>query len=106
MTRCRTCGQVLPQTKADDLLVLLHEGREVYRAQDGQWFVTRGGGPFSDDTVQRLVKAGTIQSVYSNCPKDAYHIGKTWDYDRTMALRKKVGKVPQVFVGDPPHPGE
>jgi hypothetical protein len=90
---------------AEQLLdVLRHSSphREVYMAKySHRWLVTYGGGEASAAAVHQLVQGGQIQSVYSNCPNDSYHIGRTWDYERTMAARKILGKAaPDYFVGD------
>ena len=105
MLCCPTCGQLIPTSdEAAKLFALLAAGgnREVYRGQDGGWYLTRGGGPFSERAVRALVEDGKISSVYSNAPNDAYHIGRTWDYERTMEARRKHGKKAQnYYVGDP-----
>jgi hypothetical protein len=44
-----------------------------------QWWVTYGGGQADEAAVRALVEQGKIHSVYSTCPNDAYHIGKTYD---------------------------
>ncbi len=86
------------------LLALLRDGnphREVYRARDGGWFVTYGGGEVAADAVQELVRAGLVHSVYSNCPADSYHVGKTLDVERTREARRIHGKkAPLIYVGD------
>lgn len=96
MAHCTKCGQLIPNSRnADWLLDILTNGqphREVYRAQDGGWFVTYGGGEVSPSAVHALISRGAIVSVYSNCPNDAYHVGRTLDVEATMALRKKHGK--------------
>lgn len=102
---CPTCGRPFDvKTEAEKLFELLTTGtphRQVYRGSDGSWYVTYGGGPFSRNAVDWLVRQGRIQSVYSNCPTDAYHIGKTLDYERTMEARRRLGKkAPSYFVGD------
>jgi hypothetical protein len=105
---CPTCGQPIKRAVNDDadhlLAVLMHGNphREVYRGRDGGgWFVTYGGGPYSERAVQELVERHQIQSVYSSIPDEAYHVGRTWDCERTMAARKKIGKAaPNYFVGD------
>lgn len=96
MAHCTKCGQLIPDHRdADWLLDILTTGvphREVYRAQDGGWFVTYGGGEVSGDAVRALWDRGAIVSVYSNCPVDAYHVGRTIDIPRTTEARKKHGK--------------
>lgn len=88
----------------DELLELLTNGdppREVYRAAKGGWYVTYGGGRTTAQAVDNLFKAGKIHSVYSNCPHDAYHVGRTMDIDKTLEERKRLGnnKV-KIYVGD------
>lgn len=71
--------------------------------------MTHGGGEVSADDVRALVQNGAVKSVYSDCPKDCYHVGPTLDTARTLELRKKFrhGRdAPAIFVGDPPHPKE
>lgn len=91
MAQCSKCGQPLPggdALDADMLLHLLQHGaphREVYRGQDGNWYVTHGGGPALASAVDLLVRRGAIASVYNNCPNDCYHVGKTLDTEATMA---------------------
>lgn len=78
--------------EATKLLALLRDGRphrEVYHGRDGGWFVTYGGGEVDADAVRELVAAGLVSSVYSGCPNDSYHIGKTIDVDATTEERKK-----------------
>lgn len=106
MATCPTCGQQVHRpNETGVLLELLKHGqphREVYVGRDGLWYVTYGGGPFSVQSVQELRRRGEIVSVYSNCPDDAYHVGRTIDMDRTLAARKMHGrKTPLVYVGEP-----
>lgn len=94
MATCPTCGQLIKSASdAEQLLDLLTRGtphRGVYRAQNGSgWYVTYGGGQWSEEAVMWLVNSGRIRSVYSNCPNDAYHVGRTLDIERTVAERKK-----------------
>ena len=107
MTRCPTCGQMTNPAvmNAEQLLHVLQRGsphREVYRGKNsGRWLVTYGGGEASAGAVHQLVQRGEIQAVYNNCPNDSYHIGRTWDCERTLAARKILGKAaPDYFVGD------
>jgi hypothetical protein len=108
VSHCPTCGQPIADTSAEAarlLARLSHDSphREVYRAQDGRWYLTYGGGPFSDGAVTLLRERGQIQSVYSSLPDDAFHIGRTWDCERTLAARRKLGKAaPDYYLGDPP----
>jgi hypothetical protein len=103
MAVCPTCGQQV--ARADEvtwLLTVLKTAvphREVYRGQDGHWYVTYGAGRVSPQAVEELKRCGEIVSVYSNCPNDAYHVGRTLDYERTIEARKKHGKgAPLVYV--------
>lgn len=91
---CPTCGQPIDQSsnEAQRLLVILSDGRrrQVYRGRDGSgWYVTCGGGRFSESAVKTLIDAGHIHSCYSDCPNDAYHVGKTLDCKATIEERKK-----------------
>ena len=102
---CPTCGQFIKSNgDADKLLELLTRGiphREVYRAQNGSgWYVTYGGGQWSEAAVRILIKAGAIQSVYSDCPNDAYHVGKTLDIKATLAARdgKRRKDWPKIYT--------
>ena len=92
-------------TDPQELFDLLTHGpshRRVYHGRDGRWFVTYGGGEVSADAVLTLRREGKIISVYSNCPTEAYHVGRTVDWKRSMERRKAKGKkVPVVYVGDP-----
>ena len=102
--RCSKCGQEIGRLLDEiDLMKILQMGtphREVYRAQKGGWFVNYGGGETSDEAVTNLVMRGEIHKVYSNC-NDTYHIGRTWDCERTMAARRKCGKAaPHYYLGD------
>lgn len=106
--RCPTCGHITLVSEAEKLLHLLQNGephREVYRARDGGWFVSYGGGQVSTAAVDALVSRGLIVSVYNNCPHDAYHVGKTLDVAATVAERRKHKHwrdAPRVYVGDTP----
>jgi len=105
---CKCCGQTIPPRRAvlnaEQLFAALTaEGRrrEVYRAQDGSWWVTYGGGQTTLEAVQELHRAGKIQSVFSNCPSDAYHVGRTIDMPRTLAARQAArNRSITVYVGD------
>lgn len=104
---CPTCkgSGVTPEIDdAERLYDILKNGvphRSVYRSERGTWFVTHGGGQFSRGAVDRLVSSGRIQSEYSNCPTDSYHVGRTWDRERTMEARKKFGSgARNYYVGD------
>ena len=106
--RCKTCGQLLPQKglNAHELVCLLKAGaphREVYRAQGGGWFVSYGGGAVSPEVVHELISSGEIHPVYSNCPNDAFHVGRTLDVERTLEARRELGKhAPRYYVEDSP----
>ena len=103
--RCSKCGQEINRLLDEiDLMKILEIGtphREVYQGQNGGWFVSYGGGETSQEIVMNLVNRREIRSVYSNC-NGAYHIGRTWDYERTMAARRKYGKTAlDYYLGDP-----
>jgi hypothetical protein len=105
MSRCPTCGQEV-LLNARRLLDILTNGaphRQVYRGQNGGWFVTYGGGEADPASVQELVAAGHIQSVYSDCPNDGYHVGRTCDMNRTLAYRKgrRRKEWKTIYVDDP-----
>jgi hypothetical protein len=90
-----------------DMLTNARPHREVYRAQDGGWFVTYGGGEVLEATVQQLVTDRRIVSVYSDCPNDCYHVGRTLDVARTLEERKNYRRLkdaPKIYVGDPSPP--
>lgn len=95
---------------ASMVMELLKSGephRELYRARDGGWFITHGGGAVSDNVARDIIASGEVNSVYSNCPTDAYHVGKTLDVDATIAERKKHrhGKdAPKIYIQDRPAP--
>jgi hypothetical protein len=92
---------------ARKLFEVLRNGRphrEVYHGRDGGWFVTYGGGAVSASAVRELVTAGLVASVYSNCPTDSYHVGRTLDVERTLAARRLWKRAAHVYVGDPPTP--
>ena len=83
--------------------------RSVYRARDDTWWVTYGGGQFPDFAVQQLIDAGHIHDCYSDLPNQSYHVGKTLDTTRTLAVRKhfrRTKDAPLIYVGDPPHEKE
>lgn len=107
MAHCPTCGQMVASPRNADWLlgVLTNETphREVYRGQNGGWWLTRGHGEVPAEAVRELVRRGAIVSVYSNCPDDAYHVGRTLDVDRTMEARKRLGKgAPEYYVQQTP----
>lgn len=90
--------------ETEDLLSRLRGGLEVYRIDGTQsWTLTRTGGVRVDrKLVERLAAEGIIRSVYSNCPRDSYHLGRTLDVDRTLESRKRLGRKDiRVHVGDP-----
>lgn len=102
---CPTCGQPMPKSGLlgrTELLALLRDGvphREVYRGQDGGWWVTYGGGEADPRAVVYLIEQKYLSSVYSNIPGEVYHIGKTFDCDATLERRKREGrKAPPVYV--------
>jgi hypothetical protein len=88
-----------------DLLTNGHPHREVYIAGNGsgEWYVTHGGGQVDVEAVRELVAGGHIKSVYSDCPNDCYHVGRTLDVERTIEERKKHrrGKdAPKIYMED------
>lgn len=93
MAICHTCGGLTVEpNEAERLLALLTDGRkrQVYRGRDGGgWWVTYGGGQFSQNAVTQLIERGSISSCYSDCPDEAYHVGKTLDVKATLAERQK-----------------
>lgn len=96
MNRCPTCGGPVKPLRhlveSDELYDLLMNGtphREVYHGQAGGWWLTYGGGEVSPHAVRDLLGRGIIQSVYSDCPNEAYHVGKTLDIQATLEERKK-----------------
>ena len=108
MPTCPTCGQIIKSASdAAELLELLtaYPDRNVYRAANGSgWYVTRGGGRWSEEAVMHLVNSGQTRSVYSDCPNECYHVGRTLDVARTLAERKKHRRAkdaPHIYVDDP-----
>jgi hypothetical protein len=87
-----------------DLLTNGQPHREVYIANDRSgWWVTYGGGQVDEAAVRELVAGGHIRSVYSDCPNDCYHVGRTLDVARTMEERKKHRRrkdAPLIYVQD------
>lgn len=103
--RCPTCGQIIPENAdANALLNLLRNGtphRQLYRGQDGNWYVTHGGGgPWAQSAVSRLINKQLISPVYSDCPDQAYHCGPTLDLDAFMKERDRVGikKAQRIYI--------
>lgn len=89
--------------EASSLLLMLKNTqphRELYRERNGRRFwLTYGGGPFSDRTVMELVDAGEIVPVYSTCPTEAFHVGLTIDINATIEARKKFGQnAPLIYL--------
>ncbi len=110
MAQCPTCNQAVSSAFVDSearrLLEILTNHvrhRNVYRAQNGSgWYVTQGGGPFSEKAVKKLVASRSVGSVYSDCPNDAYHVGRTYDVARTLEARKRTGnRSVDIYVEDP-----
>jgi hypothetical protein len=66
--------------------------RELYRGKDGGWHITYQGGQVSDAVAREIIESGEVHSVYSNAPRDAYHIGRTLDVRATREARKKPGQ--------------
>lgn len=107
MAICPTCGTKYkaPAVRDADWLLQMLKGppkREVYRGRDGGWWLTRGNGHEIDpDAVRELLRRGEIVSVYSDCPNDSYHVGRTLDTTRTLEARKKRGnRGIMIYVGD------
>lgn len=93
MLRCPTCGSPIAQhgANSDWLLDILTRDpdRFIYRGRDGGWWLTKSRGELDPNVVRDLIRRGAIVSCYSDCPDDAYHVGKTIDIPRTMEERKK-----------------
>lgn len=112
MATCPTCGQMTPKRRKllgrEEIYELLRDGqphREVYRGQDGGWWVTYGGGKADPHAVAYLVEQKYVASVYSSIPDEVFHIGKTLDCEATMAERKKHrrGKdAPKIYTDGTP----
>lgn len=104
--RCPTCGQpVETGLDAEQLYNILANGqphRNVYRAQNGAWYVTHGGGKTTAGAVQWLVDGGRIHSVYNDLPNEVYHVGKTINTAATLAYRegRKRKDWKTIFVGE------
>lgn len=102
MAICSKCGQKLPRivspiafTDANQVLEMLQHDSDLqmYKSTVGTWHLTRHRGQIAPEVVASLVNSGSVQSVYSNIPSEAYHVGKTWDYEATMAARKRGDKI-------------
>ena len=73
-----------------ELLTNGHPHRQVYIAANGSgWYVTHQRGAVSTNAVRELIDDGYIQSCYSNCPAESYHVGKTLDVEATIEERKR-----------------
>lgn len=94
--------------EAESLLNILQNGvphRQVYRGHGGGWFVTYGHGQVSYSAVNELLTRNLISPVYSDCPNEAFHTGKTLDVAATLEERKKHRRAkdaPLIYVGDKP----
>lgn len=101
-TTCPTCGQTIG-LDADKLLHLLRHAKpkhKIYRARNGEWYVTYGGGPVGEAVVRSLVERKLIRRTYSNY-EDSYQVGPTIDMEATQERRKREGrKAPLVYVGE------
>jgi hypothetical protein len=87
--RCPMCGQQLPhydKSNPDSLLRLLKmpaEGatgpqpRDVYKAADGRWRVTYGGGEWPERTVLELMARGEIRPVFDDPGVGVYNVSRT-----------------------------
>jgi hypothetical protein len=87
---CPMCGQALPhfdKSDPDALLRLLKlpadgsttgpQERRVYRAADGRWFVTFGGGEWPERTVLELMARGEIRPVFNDPSMGVYNVIRT-----------------------------
>jgi hypothetical protein len=48
--------------------------RDVYRAADGRWFVTYGGGEWPEHTVLDLMARGEIRPVFNDPSMGVYNV--------------------------------
>ncbi len=84
-TKAEISGMIL------DLLRQPEPHRHLYRGRDGNWYVSYGGGKVSAEVAQAVIASGEVNSVYSDCPNDSYHVGRTLDVVATTAIRKTPG---------------
>lgn len=108
MKICPACKQPITNNLmgSDNLLRALKaepSKRQVYITNDGRWFLSHGGGQADPAAVRKLAAQGAIQPVYSTLPNSSYHVGRTFDVERTLAARKERGNAaPNYFLDDPP----
>lgn len=78
--------------EASAVLHLLGErsGREIYRGQDGNWYLTYGGGQVDPELVRSLVESGRVRRVYVGCD-EGFHLGRTIDLEASVEHRKQTG---------------
>ena len=80
-----------------------NEDRELYRGQNGRWYLTHGGGPFSENVVEALQKLPGIVPRYKadgRLQYDCFAYGKTIDLDETLRRRRagEIHKRARVYV--------
>lgn len=102
MSRCPTCGQSIGATDTVTVLARMQLGSELYRGQNGLWYLTHGGGKISEGVVRELLSAGSIRDKYSDTPNTCYTTGRTIDTAATLAFRKgrKRKEWKLIYVGD------
>ena len=86
---CPMCGQPLPRfdkSDPDALLLLLKmraegargpQARDVYKAADGRWRVTYGGGEWPERTVLELMARCEIRPVFNDPSMGVYNVIRT-----------------------------
>lgn len=96
MTVCPTCGQPIRArllTSQEQILSILRDNRngrarDIYQGQDGNWYITHGGGQVDAATLDRMVKSGSLVRTYDECA-DSFTIGKTMAVSATTEARKR-----------------
>lgn len=85
---------VVPPRQAEEVLALLKSDprRSLYKGQDRRWYITYGGGEVPLEVVRALVATKAVNSVYSDCPDDSFHVGPTLDCEATRTIRQQPGK--------------
>jgi hypothetical protein len=96
MTQARAAMKdfvVVPPRGVDEVLELLKSDprRSLYKGQDFRWYITYSGGEVPLEVVQALVATKAVNSVYSDCPNDSFHVGPTLDCEATRAVRQQPG---------------